>query len=453
MTHSKIFAGFVLISGLLAACSSDDTSPAAPNTGTGGSMGTGGGAGASGASGSTAGNAGTMPSDGGCVHPKYAHCNPDGGYTCPTYVPDVCNDTCVNMKTDPDYCGGCMTKCGATATCTSGTCGAEPTALVAAAPGCEALHLAFANNNVYWTDKGHNTVKGIPAAGGAAFTVASGQSGPIGLLIDSGTAYWINSTNNTVMKASLSADAGTPTVLVSGGDAGASGITTITVFSGTLYFGAPSGLADAGMTYGIFKVPTAGGTPVLIGLTQQNGNPGALAVDATLAYYTTTIHNDVEFMNLTAMGDAGVGFNFRDGTDIQQKTYRVAESQGSLLADTIQVIGTKVYWANGGVLSQGKADGLRMPQTAATTASSGNVTGFVIGTTNSYFGEDGFVEKAALMGPEAGVAAESITVARAQPLPNSFVLDTTNVYWATASVATDAGTDAANACAIMKLAQ
>jgi hypothetical protein len=455
MAHGKVLTHLVLISGFLAACSSDDSTP---GSGSGGSTGTGGG-GASGTSIHSDASTGDaeVASDASCVHPKGASCNPDGGYRCPAYATDICDNTCVDRNVNPDFCGTCTTKCPATATCNAGKCGASPTVFVASSPGCDTMHLALANATVYWADKGHGTIKGMPTAGGAAVILASTQGAPTQLVVDTTNAYWINSANKTVMKAPVGG--GAPTVLFTSearADAGipaAPEITAIAVSSATVYLATAYGKMGADNVYGILKVPSAGGAAVLVGLAQQNGIPRALAVDAVYAYYTTESHNDVEFMNVAAAGDAGIGFNARDLDDLSQKNYRVAESQGSLFYDNIVVLGTSVYWANGGTLMGGKADGLRKGTSIGTTANSGPVTGFGIGASNAYFGEDGYVEMSPLASGDAGDHVDGISIARGQPNPSSFAVDPTTVYWATGASAVGAGDAGAdpNACAIMKL--
>jgi hypothetical protein len=232
-------------------------------------------------------------------------------------------------------------------------------------------------------------------------------------------------------------------------------ITAIAVYGGWLYYAMKVSTPDAGFIadYGIHRVPTAGGSPELIGLTQPNGIPSALVVDGTYAYYTMAFQSKIEFMNLTAIGDAGIGYTGRGGSDTERHAFWIGQGQGSLLVDTLVVVGANVFWANGATLQVGRIGGLLSFMSVTGTVSSANITGFAIGATSAYFGEDGYVGKAALMGPEAGVPVGAIRIARGQPSPNSFVLDDTSVYWATGAVAPDGGAGVANACAIAKLAQ
>jgi sugar lactone lactonase YvrE len=50
---------------------------------------------------------------------------------------------------------------------------------------------------VYWTTAA--TVMRAPLAGGSSVELASGQNSPIGLAIDAGSLYWMN-TNGSLMR-------------------------------------------------------------------------------------------------------------------------------------------------------------------------------------------------------------------------------------------------------------
>ena len=98
--------------------------------------------------------------------------------------------------------------------------------------------------------------------------------------------------------------------------------------------------------------------------------------------------------------------------------------------DTIILAKGNVYWANGGRVLSGVPSGTNNGTTVVNSAEIGNVTGFAIGTSNVYFGEDGFVEKGPLP-VAAGIAGdEGIKLALGQKSPAAFVLDSAKVYWA-----------------------
>jgi len=295
----------------------------------------------------------------------------------------------------------------------------------------------MSGTTLYWTDKGHNMVKSIaPGAAGAAVTVASNQKAPGAIVATSNALFWINGGDNTVMKASLG-DAGAPTVLAAlADDAGTGALGAIAVSGPILYY---SNLDK------IYQMPTAGGAATLVGITQQGGIVGSMAVNAMNIYYPTRIHNDVEIMALAPDADGG------------PQTSRVAQSQGSLYYDTIILLGSQVYWANNDGLYTGNINGGINNRAVTNTAHIGLVTGFTVGTTQAYVGEAGdteaslgYVEKAPL-DADAAQANGATVIARDQKSPSSFVLDATKVYWSTGDVAADAG--AGTGCAIMSMPQ
>jgi len=372
-------------------------------SGTGGNPSAAGGtAGAPDTAGTTSGGAGTAGASACGPCPTGATCVA-GACKCPGFAPDVCDNKCVDLKVDPDHCGVCTTVCDASATCVASACGAKPAEVVAQAAGCDALHLALGADVLYWTDKMHGTVMSLPTAGGTAKTIAMTQAGPSAITVDATNVYWINSTDKTVMKSALAN--GTPAQLATPPvDAAGAAVRAFTLSGATLYYSAGDH---------IYKVPTAGGDSVLVGIAQQLGVPGALVADATQLVYPTDVHNDVEIMQVA------------DGT-----TTRVAESQGSLFFDVIIQANANVYWANGARVLSGMPTGTKNSMTVVNSAEIGNVTGFAIGATNVYFGEDGFVEKGPLPGGAVEAGGDGVKLARGQKAPTSFVLDATKVYWA-----------------------
>jgi hypothetical protein len=163
----------------------------------------------------------------------------------------------------------------------------------------------------------------------------------------------------------------------------------------------------------------------------SNGIPSALAVDSKNVYYTTDQSGNVEIMSLAT------GLEFK-----------VAQSQGGLLLDTIYVDGGHLYWANdNGVYVNttfvgGSGAGSGGTLVGQTPGAVHAVTAFAIGATSAYYGEDGYVEKSGPTAQTGGtvvtdVLARNVAVLSTddagthQPMPNSIALDGTHVYWTT----------------------
>lgn len=352
------------------------------------------------------------------------------------------------------------------------------------------IRLAYDAGYVYWTDIGHGTLKSIATGGaGTPTTLASGltiasiqtPTGPLllprgstsgpdasALIVHAGTLYWIGgSTPTTCDDAGMCsggagttimslAPGGTPkTLLKMSMDPGPSPVSAtdaafpieipgenppiltmaLSPDGNTIYFAAGSRF---------YSIPSTGavGAPTYVGYAEgpEHGEATALTADNTYLYYPSNLAGNVEILNFGMMCDPDAAAN-------ELCPVRIAESQGSLVYDTITIRGDGLYWGNGsnvvvgsvsGALT-GKIGGADFPNTLF----SGNVTGFVIGTQNGYYGEcstvgcpdpgDGFIEKGASPPYEAGVFPNSIVIARDQPVPMSFALDGTNVYWTTAN--------------------
>lgn len=67
--------------------------------------------------------------------------------------------------------------------------------------GSNPIDLAVDTTSVYWTDTGAGTVARVPLGGGAATTLAAGQSSPTGIALDQANVYWTNMGNGSVVKA------------------------------------------------------------------------------------------------------------------------------------------------------------------------------------------------------------------------------------------------------------
>jgi hypothetical protein len=106
-----------------------------------------------------------------------------------------CGGACINTLTDPNNCGSCGTVCGTSQWCISGSCQAQSVMQVVG--GIVAVDLAVDANNIYWTD----TSNAVWKADKATFTstqLASSQSKPTRIAVNSTDVFWINGNANTI---------------------------------------------------------------------------------------------------------------------------------------------------------------------------------------------------------------------------------------------------------------
>jgi hypothetical protein len=390
MVHAKRLPGMSLVGVLVIACSSSPSKPAV--TGAAGKTGTAGATGAAGAgstgSGGAAGGANTdAGSDKGHAGGDAA-AGPDSGGEAGG---EICHPVCTTGMI-----------------CLNTACLPAPVELARVAGGCGAMALAVAGGTLYFTDQDHGTVSSVATAGGAAAKIlAMTQAMPLAIVADDTGVYWANQGDNTIMKAAL--PAGTVTTLTTA----TAPVQGLAVRAGVLFF---SRAMD------VLKISTAGGAaPTPVG--SSVGKPIALALDATMVYWNADL-------------EAAVQRHPQDGSGM---TAPIAESQGSLLLNAIDIVGGQVIWASAGTITS-KAGPTSTKDDASHlivgTANSDTVTGFVATDTTVYLGEDGQVEKAPLP-----TANEATVIAKGQPEPSSFAADATHIYWRTKD------------CAILKLPQ
>lgn len=427
---------------------------------------------------------------GACMCAGNAYMTKDSGATCicQSDVPTLCDydagqmPQCVDTTTDNGNCGGCGISCGPTESCNNSKCGKSPSQLVPPAAGCISTRVVYDSGNIYWEDLGHGTIKSIPAGGdgGAVTTIASGltiaavqtpdgplswPSGPLAtsLLVHAGTVYWIaaatpvfcptdgglcsGGSGTTIMSMSATG-VGTPkTVLKMSMDPPASPVSgvvdagllletpgqsppiltmTLSPDGNTIYFA-------AGTRF--YSIPSAGGAaPVYVTYAEgpEHGEATALAADTGYLYYPANESGNVEINSITTMCDPVAAGN-------EMCPVRIAESQGSLVYDTVLIRGSLLYWGNGQSIRVGNVQvalgGMLAGDDYPNALEGSNVTGFAIGTQYGYFGETGqdgvgYIEKGANPLLDGGTDL-AVMVARGQPQPMSFALDGTNVYWTT----------------------
>src|SRR5665811_85041 len=105
----------------------------------------------------------------------------------------IVRDKPLDLQHDDHNCGMCghdCTVCGGT--CEAGAC--TPTVLASRSDFTHTWYLAIDDTNVYWTDEGGaaytGSVLSVPKSGGAITTLASGQTGPLGIAVTGTDVYW-----------------------------------------------------------------------------------------------------------------------------------------------------------------------------------------------------------------------------------------------------------------------
>jgi hypothetical protein len=517
MARTKFVAAIVVLGGAaaasFAACTSSNPTYV-PYSGSGSSSGTASGAssgssksGAAGTGASTGTASGTMASGGMaasgaencgptryfdttakacmCAGNAYMATRDSGTCVCQSDVPTLCTydagqmPECVDMTTDNNNCGGCGMACPPTVACNNSVCGKPPTQLVPPAAGCMSMRLVYDSGNIYWADLGHGTIKMIPAAGGTATTLATGQTiaaiqtpggpllwpnGPIAtdILVHAGTVYWINAATpiscptdggvgctggmgTTIMSVTAG---GTPKALLSMAmDPGPSPVSAVDagfpletpgqnppILSMALSPDASTIYFAAGTRF--YSIPSAGAgkvTYVTYAEGPEHGEATALTADNTYLYYPANQSGNIEINSIATMCDGDAAAN-------EMCPVRIAESQGDLVYDNIVIRGSSLFWGNGQSVRKGDVPtalgGSLAGDDYPSTLEGTNVTSFAIGTKYAYYAETGmdqagYIEKGLAPPFDGGNPPLAIMIARGQPQPTSLALDGTNVYWTT----------------------
>jgi hypothetical protein len=469
MTKTNLSLGVLLMSGLFMACASKGGGGTAGSNGNAGS-GSGGSNGSAGNGSAGSGTAGAglagmgmcamfdqavgadggapittdasaTQADGKCVSGAFSR---DGGpCTCQGDRPAVCGAKCYNLQTDPLNCGACGNVCTGASVCVSGQCSAQPKSVLAPAAGCGIVHLVVSGTSIIYTDKTHGTVSSVPAAGGTATSLATGQMGPTLIALNGSTLFWLNSTSKSIVKAPL---AGTPVTNLITETGDINGF-AVSADGGTVYYSTASK---------INKVSASGGAATLVATEVKQGVPGNLGLDGTHLVYATNHNGDVDVVTLADGKMAQCGIDPPSGGEAYGiMCNRIARSQGQLFFDlldtargpSIYMMGGKAYWIDGssvkaadGVTTTPSAEANGTAYAISTCASTaitdsyggGKFSAFTLSGSTAYLGEadlnnttslNGFVEKVNLDGsgkkPLAHLAGP----------PNSIGVDGSNVYW------------------------
>ncbi len=168
--------------------------------------------------------------------------------------------------------------------------------------------------------------------------IATGQALPGPLAVDETSIFWVEAGKQIMTKAR--GDTAPPTVLVEPGTAmtgNENAINALLVSIDTLFFGRFTSA---------LKVPTTGGTPILIGQSPapDDGQPAAFAIDATHLYQTELGHNAISRET----------FDGKQGAALAPD--RIAVSQSELRTDVIAVVNGNVIWANFNVIEYKAVD-------------------------------------------------------------------------------------------------
>jgi hypothetical protein len=168
--------------------------------------------------------------------------------------------------------------------------------------------LATDGTYLYFGDTVTDTIQRMPLSGGSAATIASGQTDPNALTLDSGEVFW--TTSDSVRKAPASG--GAPVNLASGQlEPGGWGAAGILVDATSVYWVNEGQSASANGS--IMKVGRNG--TGLVALATGITNPRDLAADATYLYFADTSYDSVDVVQVRVMRVR------KDGTGLSQMSW------------------------------------------------------------------------------------------------------------------------------------
>ncbi len=324
---------------------------------------------------------------------------------------------------------------------TFGGAGAAAPTMLVSAPGAMDVQLVLAGGNVYWTEKAKGTVNSIPVAGGTTTVVATAQMSPGPLAVDGTSVFWANGDGVVMKKAGAAAAAMflAATTNPTTDDQDSNTVNALLANAGTLYVGR---FLEA------LKVPTAGGTPVVLSHSPSGdkGRPGAFVLDPTHLYQTEIDHRAITRETLDGLQNGLIDDHV---TRVALAPDRIAVSQGALVSDAIELSGSNVIWADGNNIKTKKVTAVETDSfTIIGNSTEYNaISGFVLSGTTVYLGETSSnkIEKLKLfLDLDMACTNEGTVIASDQVNAGQFAADDANIYWRTCG-ATD--------CQIMKMAK
>ena len=193
----------------------------------------------------------------------------------------ACNHACTDTTTDVNNCGSCGNVCG-------GQCALSRCIVTLASGQSSPGGITVDSSNAYWvtgaTCPNLGAIMKVPLAGGTPTPVATSQSAITALLaVDSASAYWV-----------ASACASGPLQIRTAAKTGGGGVTAVANLSsnfngygfaidtGSIYLAQQGYQSTAGTVVSVAK---AGGTPANLA-TGVDANVSTLALDSTYVYWT-----------------------------------------------------------------------------------------------------------------------------------------------------------------------
>ena len=326
---------------------------------------------------------------------------------CPGFAPEYCaaDLKCSAPMKDPDHCGNCTTKCGATSACNAGACTPEPMPIAEIA-GCGTLKLQIAGTTIYALSTMTGALSSMTAPAGGAATPIGTVAGATAFAIDATNAYIV--AGMSISKLPLAGGAATVVVTET------APIHDVAVDGATLFYVTGTDVKSIAAT-AVAGAPAA----VVAAIAIDEGEPQGVAASAGHVLYGSNSAMNVESCDLAmacnmTLLDPGPGHT------------KIGASQGGLIFGhrSVQADATKVYWVNNGV--QGAAfAGAEHAALGVAPKDGGMITAFAIQGGVAYFADaDENFQKG-----ELG-AADPTWLARKVGMVSSIVTDATSAYLA-----------------------